>query len=301
MNFVVWGHKLHSHTHSYIHYGYAKAFEALGYKVYWLDNQDKIPEVFTKDDIFLTESQVDNNIPLIEGAKYILHHCKLDKYIQSKCRYINLCNYVEPCERGISMNYNDTVIKIKDFLFWDKKNKGLYQPWATDLLPTEIDENNPIMYNSNLMDINYIGTIYHDNIYPKFQAFANSCHSVGKQVKVFKNINFDENKELVKNSYISVDIRGDWHIECGYIPCRIWKNLSYGKLTGTNSFYISKILKDHVIFDSNPTTLFYNVEMKYSSANKESIMETMKYIKENHTYINRSKNIIEFFENREDF
>ena len=27
---VIWGHKLHTHTHSYIHYGFYKAFNKLG-------------------------------------------------------------------------------------------------------------------------------------------------------------------------------------------------------------------------------------------------------------------------------
>jgi len=27
---IIWGHKLHSHTHSYIHSGYYEAFKKLG-------------------------------------------------------------------------------------------------------------------------------------------------------------------------------------------------------------------------------------------------------------------------------
>ena len=37
---IIWGHKLHTHTHSYIHYGFYKAFKHLNYDVYWLDEDD---------------------------------------------------------------------------------------------------------------------------------------------------------------------------------------------------------------------------------------------------------------------
>mgnify|MGYP006419383869 CR=1 FL=1 len=34
---IIWGHKLHSHTHSYIHDSFYKAFKFLGYNTYWFD------------------------------------------------------------------------------------------------------------------------------------------------------------------------------------------------------------------------------------------------------------------------
>lgn len=39
---VIWGHKLHSHTHSYIHNGFFLAFKHMGYNTLWLDNNDDI-------------------------------------------------------------------------------------------------------------------------------------------------------------------------------------------------------------------------------------------------------------------
>ena len=35
---IIWGHKLHSHTHSYIHNAFYIAFKYLKYKVLWLDD-----------------------------------------------------------------------------------------------------------------------------------------------------------------------------------------------------------------------------------------------------------------------
>lgn len=152
------------------------------------------------------------------------------------------------------------------------------------------------MFNSNLTRINYIGSIHHDNILPKFQQFAQSCRVCGKDVKVFSNVGFDENRQFIKDTYISVDIRGDWHQQCGYIPCRIWKNLSYGKFIGINSPHTGKILDEFVAYNNNPQTLYFTTESQYANLTKQKMKQTMLYIKENHTYINRIENLLKILE-----
>ena len=42
MKIVIYGHKLHTHTSSYVHYGYYKAFKALNYDTIWIDDNDDI-------------------------------------------------------------------------------------------------------------------------------------------------------------------------------------------------------------------------------------------------------------------
>jgi hypothetical protein len=47
---VVWGHKLGAHTHSYVHFGYWRASEYLGYQVEWFDDNDDVSGVVVGDD-----------------------------------------------------------------------------------------------------------------------------------------------------------------------------------------------------------------------------------------------------------
>ena len=84
---IIWGHKLHSHTHSYIHYGFHKAFLYLGYKCLWLDNDDDIDNINFNNSLFITEGQVDENIPLLDNCFYVLHNCNGERYqsIQHLC------------------------------------------------------------------------------------------------------------------------------------------------------------------------------------------------------------------------
>jgi ABC-type multidrug transport system ATPase subunit len=61
---------------------------------------------------------------------------------------------------------------------------------------------------------------------------------------------------MIDVSLMSVDLRGPWHKECGYLPCRVFKNNSYGRITGTNSENVKKIFGDYVVYDENPNSLF---------------------------------------------
>jgi len=37
---IIWGHPLYSHTHSYVHDAYYKAFKHLGYETYWFYDEE---------------------------------------------------------------------------------------------------------------------------------------------------------------------------------------------------------------------------------------------------------------------
>ena len=74
MKIVIWGHKLHSHTHSYIHYGYWRAADYLGHEVYWYDDKDNVYDEDFSNSIFITEHQVCKNIPLRKDCKYFIHN-----------------------------------------------------------------------------------------------------------------------------------------------------------------------------------------------------------------------------------
>src|SRR5690349_5990415 len=77
---VIWGHKLHTHTHSYIHSGFYEGFKHLGYATYWFDDADDVSDFNFSNTLFLTEGQVDKKIPLRADCIYLLHNCTDPKY-----------------------------------------------------------------------------------------------------------------------------------------------------------------------------------------------------------------------------
>ncbi len=77
-------------------------------------------------------------MPKRQDCYYILHwcfrHCA-DEYLElfRNNRSIALHVYTHDC-------LNHCVEKIDDYIYCNSKEKIIYMPWATDLLPQEIDD-----------------------------------------------------------------------------------------------------------------------------------------------------------------
>src|SRR2546423_966135 len=77
---IIWGYKLHSHTHSYIHNAFYRAFAHLGYETYWFDDNDNVKDFDFSNSLFLTAGSQENNIPHREDCDYLLHNCTSANY-----------------------------------------------------------------------------------------------------------------------------------------------------------------------------------------------------------------------------
>ena len=51
---IVWGFPLHTHTHSYIHGGWVKAFKSLGYDTYWFHDNEYPTDFDYNNCLFIT-------------------------------------------------------------------------------------------------------------------------------------------------------------------------------------------------------------------------------------------------------
>jgi len=277
---IIWGHKLHSHTHSYIHNSYFKAFKALGYEVFWFDCTDDVSGFDFSNCIFFTEDQVKQGMPLRNDCKYVSHHIQ-PSFFSGIDSVLNLGNYIVDVEK---------YEKIKDQTYFDSKTKTLYQCWATDLLPDEIDENDFCQFDSSKKHINYVGSLYDEGL--EFaQEFGSIAHEQGKELRLYRGVSDEDNRSLIRDSYICPDFRNYHHIKVGYIPCRIFKTISYGQIVGTNSINVKRVFGDYVVFGSDPKQLYENmVESFYNK--KINMTEAISFIKNNHTYINRANTIL---------
>ncbi len=284
---IIWGHKLYSHTHSYIHSSYYKAFEYLGYEVMWLDHTDDISNIDLKDSIFFTEDQAKVGMPLYPDCKYIAHHINNDFFLKNnipKDNVTNLGNYIYEME-------NKDFEKIDNCVFYDNQSRTLYQCWATDLLPFEIDLDNPCAFSSEKESINYVGSIWEANR-EQFKPFFSACGHNNKEFRSYRNVSDADNYRLTRESFIAPDIRGAGHLECGYIPCRVFKNISYGQVVGTNSKFVERLFGDYVTFSENTYDLFGHSVEKFKNSSRDDIIESMKFVKDKHTFINRAENLL---------
>lgn len=91
-------------------------------------------------------------------------------------------------------------------------------------------------------------------------------------------------------------IVGTWQKKQGYIPCRIFKNISYGQWGITNSKTAYEILQRKITYNPNTYKLFYDALLAISHLDLRKHFEVMDFVRDNHTYINRIETILNFIE-----
>ena len=317
---IIWGYPLYSHTHSYIHYGYYKAFKALGYEVHWLD-PDASQNVDFNDALVITEQFATRNMPLSKSSTYFIH------YLGNKDNRHE--HYLERVGRLIDVRYNanswvdknyeyhlDRRIpeKIGKGTYFERGTQGydiIYTTWATDLLPEEINLEDRFIKREN--SVNYIGTIgggrgglfdclkapdYYDTV-PYIMPFYEACKDNG--IEFISNcpwtnpIDAETSMKLIQKSYLAPDFRHKAMLDWGYIPCRLMKNISYGQLGMTNSKAVYDFFEGMVIYNEDSKQLFYDGFNKMNDY--EFIKNQMMIVKENHTYINRALDLIKVYNN----
>ena len=296
---VLWGHKLGTHTHSYIHYAFYKTFKHLGFETFWLDKDDDISKLDLSHALFITEGQVDQNIPLRDDCYYILH------YVYDTTKYNHLinighCIHMLPYKKEYATEFKH---KLDDYIFYNIDKKTIYMPWATDLLPYEIDTIKgelPTLKKQRVA--RFIGTAWggeFGNI-DKVDAFGKACKEYGIPFEVTggwqkeMNISPEDNINLTKTAYLAPTLVGQWQCDNWYIPCRIFKNISYGHMGVTNSETVYNLFNKKIVYNPDPYKLFFDAIEKLKNTDLHEIYELMDIVKTKHTYINRIDSLLYF-------
>lgn len=282
---IIWGHKLHSHTHSYIHYAFYRTFKHLGYEVYWFDNNDNVSQFDFSNALFITESGVDQNIPLNSTCFYWLHNCDGTKYkhLYAAGHAINFQVYTHDCK-------SRDLKEMAPFILYNVDEQILYLPWGTDLLPHEIDaiKKTVSLYRPD-KSVYLIGS-YQSGEFDNTRAWGGiqkACAAHGIKFQQRANLSPAENMRVIQQSYMAPAIQGDWQCRQGYIPCRIFKNISYGQFGITNSKTVFELFGGNIIYNADTYQLFMDAEKYIKNATLEDLYKQMDFVRDNHTYINR--------------
>jgi len=295
---VIWGYPPDTHTHSYIHLGFAKAFSEMDYDVVWYDDSPEYSNENLQDSIVITEHNCCKYMPFEKTSKYFIHNIEDGFYKQNKFDQENVYNLLVYHE---NYNWNENISKLNDFSWFDNETNTVVIMWASDLTPSEIDEQVEVLFDSTKNNVNYIGSIAYEyskdlieTVKSNNKKFINYGGYTGTRSKTTTSgfTSNDEMMELTKESYLNFDIRPKCHLDNGYVPCRIFKTMSYGCWVGSNSEKISKFFGDRITVNSNLTDLYYQTEQDSKNTTKQILRDNMNYVKQHHTYINRVESIL---------
>jgi hypothetical protein len=283
---VIWGHKLHSHTHSYIHEGFARAFAFLGYDVHWVDDDDDVSGIDFSGALFLTEGQVDGRIPIRRDCKYVLHNCDGERYasVRDRCLTIQVC-----CVNQLRGRTLDRVGPASYYA-----DGVLYQPWATDLLPSEIRFDwADLPREAASYWVGTIGGGRFGNV-NELAGFQRACAERGVTFVQRGGVSRDTHIELIQRSCLAPAITGTWQVGEGYVPCRIFKNISYGQLGLTNSASVNEVFEGRLVTNPDTYQLFADGEDALRApAARARVRELMQTVRDSHTYVQRIGTILQ--------
>jgi len=90
-------------------------------------------------------------------------------------------------------------------------------------------------------------------------------------------------------------LQGEWQCTNGYIPCRIFKNISYGQMGITNSQTVADLFNYKIIYNHKVYQLLLDAREQLPKVTREQIYELMDLVRDKHTYLNRIDDMLTFF------
>ena len=304
---VIWGHKLHSHTHSYIHNGFYLGFKSLGYPTSWYDDQDDVSQLDFSQSLFITEHQVNKKIPLRKDCLYLSHYVDKGDYEGVPKENIILLKVTLRDFRDDPKDTIYTPLKDGEKHEYHSQIEGyqcLYMYWATDLLPYEIDQNIQRIteiQHSRTNEVNFIGSV--TDVWYFFRQICiengikfNQSGATFDKNSVY-NVSIEENVKLIQSSLISPAFQSQSQLVERYIPCRIFKNISYGRMGITNNPIVHELFDEAILYDADFVQLINKgIQFELKPDKQETVVKLMSFVRDHHTYLNRIYSIQNFIQ-----
>lgn len=164
-----------------------------------------------------------------------------------------LVQTVEPQQHlGLQVYTNDSDGEEWDkFRLFHKGWRTLFQPWGTDLLADQFYR--PV-FNPTARECIFVGAVWDDNGLGNFNVIPKVEEALARRFLLFVNlsqISDQENVDAVRRSRVAPAFAGRWQVEHNYLPCRVFKNVSYGAMALTNVPGFRTLYGDSLIWDTN--------------------------------------------------
>jgi hypothetical protein len=290
-NVVIWGLRNKDDTFRYIWRHFYDAFKALSIPVEWVDDDDKYRSLIKKNTLVLGVNVAGQQLPVVKGAYYCLHNFDgfRDLHDQIEATHnIRLQVYTNEAEAEGNHSWNQVT-------WFSKKERKLFQPWGTSVLPQHFGAlpllSVPIVF--------WVGSIWNNkqnqgNI-EEIKELKAALRRNNIRFKHMHHVSESTNRKLVRISSMAPAIGGAWQVQNNYMPCRVFKNISYGMPIITNIAKFNTILKTPELISDNIGEIVENY-YKMSRSEKNDILHQQQSVVMEHTYITKISNIVRAFE-----
>lgn len=286
---VIWGLRHSNDSFTYINNHFYTTLQKLNIPSVWLDDSRKSNSLINDDDLVFAANVAAKNLEIKPGRYYCLHNFDASLFSNLDLKKILILQV-----------YSDDVRKRK-VKFWDpvtcfeKESRTLYQPWGTNLLPWEFME--PV-FSKNSPFVFWVGSIWdNDQHQGNLEAINELKKAIYKYNLKFMHVRVPDflSTKLVRASRLAPAVAGMWQAKVNYLPCRMFKNISYGQLGITNVTRFLDLLKDSYIPGKSITELI-DVSMTLSKEKYLEMVKNQQEIISYQTYLQKVLNIFKGLE-----
>ncbi|MBP7250642.1 MAG: hypothetical protein KA986_00505 [Aliarcobacter sp.] len=296
---VVWGLRNRWHTHRFIHKAFYENAKKLGYEVLWLEDEKKNAKYVESGDLVIFSEVIgkmvsekfkieDYHLPITEGVYYCLHNVKEIFYEKINKKYLL---HLEKYQNDFDNLKGNEIWNIA--VYFNLEKQTLFQPWGTDLLDYEFKK--PVFRKNKF--IFWVGSVWNDNLNQgNFLAIEEFKMVLKKFDLKFLKVRFVPdwmNVFFIRLSRLSPAIAGAWQVKHDYLPCRMFKNISYGQVGFSNVEKFNEILNGCNI-EGSMEDMVKQVLKLNEKEYKNLVLKQQEMIKK-YTYKNALENIFSAF------
>lgn len=227
---VLWGLTEGYDSFRHIHRHFAHALERIGKEYAWVEDLEENREELRAGDLVFAVDIASHNLGLpVGGASYVLHNFSAGHPVWHGIDHANMLRL------QVYTSAADVYgVEWAPARRYDREARTLFQPWGTDLLA---DEFHAPVFNAASREVPFVGTIWEGDGQGNLDAITElraivAAHRLNWRHLV--HVSDHANLAAVRAARIAPAVAGRWQVEQDYLPCRVFKNVSYGALAVTN-------------------------------------------------------------------
>jgi hypothetical protein len=291
---IIWGLKSDFHSHKFIQGAFYRNFLDMGYETIWIDDLESNQNLVNRLDIVFAVDVASRFLPIVQGAKYVLHNLFAETLGLDK-NYINIQVHYSAAS-GVNLGI--------PYVHWDSEKRTLFQPWGVPTHP----KNWKLPNESKSLNEYWVGSIWNNDLKQGnsdfMEGYISSLNEQG--IKFFRRgtpsrfqpqgVSEAKSIRFVNKSAVGAAVVGNWQKENRYIPCRLFKNIASGAVPSSNADFSELFGLNGGIFNDNPDTVIRKV-IGLSQSEKTDLVESAQQKILPYTYHAGIQRILQYLAN----
>lgn len=289
---VVWGGHKDLSSHRHIHRHYHEAARKMGIPSVWVNDIEARNDYLTPDATVIAIDIDSDNLDYVPNVNYVLHNFDASHVV---------CQNAEPGRILRMQVWTDAATgeKWDTCRSFDKEGGIVFFPWGTDLLAEEFME--PVFSPASNEAV-FVGAIWSER--SSHGELGNEM-AIGELRNRLTAMNFKfvhhthisdrENVRAVRGARLAPALAGGWQVNHGYLPCRCFKNPSYGALMFTNVPAVNSLFGGSVVKGDTSKELLENV-LKLRQKDYLELVREQQKVAARYTYRQNLENIDRAFQ-----